>query len=101
MEKAQKMKIVDVKDIPFRLKKRGDEWLQQLLKIPPGKAWVLTTEEAGIQATSIRMMVDRLKKIGQLPDHYKTMQRTVRGKVTVYIMNTAKGTEESEKKTPY
>ena len=89
MEKAQKMKIVDVKEIPFKLKKRGDEWLQQLLKIPPGKAWVLTEEEAGVKATSVRMMVDRLKKIGQLPNHYKTMQRTIKGKITVYIINSA------------
>lgn len=89
MEKPQKMKIVSVKEIPFKLKKKGEEWLQQILKIPPGKAWVLTEEEAGIQGASIRMMVDRLKKIGQLPDHYKIVQRTVRGKLTMYIINTA------------
>lgn len=83
------MKIVSVKEIPFKLKKKGEEWLQQILKIPPGKAWVLTEEEAGIQGASIRMMVDRLKKIGQLPDHYKIVQRTVRGKLTMYIINTA------------
>jgi hypothetical protein len=82
------MKIVSVKEIPFRLKKRGDEWLQQILKIQPGKAWVITEEEAGIQAASLRMMVDRLKKIGQLSNHYKVIQRTIRGKVTVYIINT-------------
>jgi hypothetical protein len=94
------MKIVDVKDIPFKLKKRGDEWLQQLLKIPPGKAWVLTEEEAGVRATSVRMMVDRLKKMGQLPKNYKTMQRTVRGKMTIYIINSPEGTsEQTEKKT--
>jgi hypothetical protein len=94
------MKIVDVKEIPFRLKKRGDEWLQQLLKIPPGKAWVLTEEEAGVRATSVRMMVDRLKKMGQLPKNYKTMQRTVRGKMTIYIINSPEGTaEQTEKKT--
>ncbi|MGA2308133.1 MAG: hypothetical protein ABSG57_01125 [Candidatus Bathyarchaeia archaeon] len=89
MEKPQKMKIVSVKEIPFKLKKKGDEWLQQILKIPPGKAWVLTEEEAGIQAASLRMMVDRLKKIGELSDHYKLTQRMIKGKVTVYIINTA------------
>ncbi len=89
MEKSQKQKIVDVKEIPFRLKKKGDEWLQQILRIPPGKAWVLTEEEAGIQAASLRMMVDRLKKIGQLPSHYTIVQRTVKGKLTVYIINKA------------
>jgi hypothetical protein len=89
LEKPQKMKIISVKEIPFKLKKKGDEWLQQILKIPPGKAWVLTVEEAGIQAASIRMMVDRLRQIGELKDHYKVTQRTIKGKVTVYIINSA------------
>ncbi len=89
------MKIVGVKEIPFRLKKRGDEWLQQIIKIPPGKAWVLTEEEAGIQAASLRMMVDRLKKIGELRDHYKVIQRMVKGKVTVYIINIAEEQTEN------
>jgi hypothetical protein len=88
------MKIVDIKEIPFKLKKKGDEWLQQILKIPSGKAWVITEEEAGIQAASLRMMVDRLKQIRELPDHYKVTQRTIKGKVTVYIINTAEGTEK-------
>ena len=49
----------------------------------------VTEEEAGIQAASLRMMVDRLKKIGQLPSHYTIVQRTVKGKLTVYIINKA------------
>jgi hypothetical protein len=94
MEKSTKMHLIDENEIPGRLKRKGNEWLQAFLNIPRGKAWTLTEEEAGIKATSVRMMVTRLVKIGELPSTYKTMQRTVKGKMTVYVINSAEGTEK-------
>lgn len=66
--------------------------LRALLSIPNGKAWVLTEEEAGIRAVSIRLMVKKMKKMGKLPDTYETTQRTVKGKVSVYIINSSDNT---------
>lgn len=97
MERTQKMRIIDEKEIPVKIKKRGDQWLQLFLKIPLGKAWVVTEEEAGVKATSVRMMVTRLQKIGELSSNYRTMTRTVKGKVTVYVINSAEETEDERK----
>lgn len=98
MEKSAKMKLVDEKAIPGRIKKKAGEWLEMLLAIPAGKAWVITEEEAGVKATSIKTMVNRLIDVGQLPKNYRAIQRTVRGKVTVYVINSTKGTEQEAKK---
>lgn len=88
------MRLIDEKTVPGRIKKKAGEWLETLLTIPNGKAWVITEEEAGVKATSIKTMVNRLKDVGQLPKNYKAIQRTVRGKVTVYVINSIEGTEE-------
>lgn len=93
------MKLIDEKAIPGRIKKKSGEWLKILLKIPKGQAWVITEEEAGVKATSIKTMVNRLKEMGELPKNYKAIQRTIRGKVTVYIINSAKETEGESKIT--
>ena len=94
MEKAQKMRLVDEKELPIRMKKKSGEWLQAFQKIPKGKAWILTEEEAGVKASSIKIMVARLKKLGLLSNNYKVVQRTVKGKITIYVINSAEGTRE-------
>lgn len=95
--KQKKMQIIDEKDVPVRIKRKSAEWLEMFLKIPKGKAWVLTEEEAGVKAVSIKSIVNRLKAIGELPDSYKAAQRTGKdGKVTVYVLNSAEDTEETE-----
>lgn len=98
MEKAQKMKLIDEKELPIKMKKKGGEWLQAFQKIPIGKAWALTEEEAGVKASSIKIMVARLKKLGLLSNNYKVAQRTVKGKVTVYVINSIQGIEEQTEK---
>lgn len=90
------MKLIDEKAIPGRIKKKAGEWLEIIQKIPAGKAWVLTEEESGVKAVSIKTMVNRLKDVGQLPKNFKAIQRTVRGKVTVYIINSAEETRGTE-----
>jgi len=100
MEKSQKMKILDIKDVPAKIRKRRDQWLQVLLKIPPGKAWAVTEEEAGIKAASLKMMVYRLQKVGELPASYKSTIRTHEGKVTLYVLNCAKTDASREKSAP-
>lgn len=95
--RQKKMQIIDEKDIPMRIKRKSAEWLEMFLKIPKGKAWVLTEEEAGVKAVSIKSAVNRLKAIGELPDSYRAIQRTGKGrKVVVYILNAAEGIEETE-----
>lgn len=93
MEKSTKMKLIDEKAVPGRIKKRASEWLEVLLKIPKGQAWVVTEEDVGVKAVSIKAMVNRLKSVGELPKNYKVVQRTRRGKVTIYVINSAKETE--------
>jgi len=91
------MRLIDEKAIPGRMKKKSAEWLKVFLKIPKGKAWAVTEEEAGVKAVSIKTMVNRLKKIGELPSSYKAIQRTRKnGKVTIYVINSAEGTQRTE-----
>ena len=90
------MQIIDEKDVPVRIKRKSAEWLEMFLKIPKGKAWVVTEKEAGVKAVSIKAIVNRLKAIGELPDSYRAAQRTGKdGKVTVYVLNSTEGTEET------
>jgi len=91
------MRLIDEKEVPGKIKKKSAEWLELFKKIPKGKAWVITEEEAGVKATSIKTMLNRLKGIGELPDSYKAVQRTGKGgKVTIYIINSTGGTETAE-----
>jgi len=90
------MKLIDEKAIPGRIKKKAGEWLEIISRIPVGKAWVITEEEAGVKATSIKTMVNRLIEMEELPKNYKTVQRTIKGKVTVYIINSTEGTEKTK-----
>ena len=92
MEKASKMRLINENELPIRMKKKGAEWLQAFQKIPLGKAWVLTEEEAGVKASSVKIMLARLVKLGMLPKNFKVRQRTVKGKVTIYVINS--GVEE-------
>jgi hypothetical protein len=95
-EKASKMRLINEEDVPIKLKKKGSEWLQAFQKIPRGRAWALTEEEAGVKASSIKIMVARLKKLGLLSPHYKVAQRTIKDKLTVYVINSIKDTEETK-----
>jgi len=91
------MRLIDEKAIPGRIKKKSAEWLKVFLKIPKGKAWAITEEEVGVKAVSIKTMVNRLKQIGELPSSYKAIQRTRKnGKITIYVINSTEGTEETE-----
>ena len=98
MEKASKMKLIDESAIPGKIKTRHGEWLELLKAIPRGKAWVVTEEEAGVKAVSIKTIVNRLVETGELPKSYKAMQRTKGGKVTIYVVNSAEGTEDQTEK---
>lgn len=97
MERPAKMRLIDENAIPGRIKKRSREWLEMLKTIPEGKAWVVTEEEAGVKATSIKTMVNRLIEVKELSPSYKAIQRTKGGKVTIYVIHSAKVTEEGKK----
>lgn len=93
----KRMQFIDEKDIPVRIKRKSAEWLEMFLRIPKGKALVLTEREAGVKAISIKTMVNRLKAIGELPDNYSAIQRKGKdGKITVYVLNSSEETEEAE-----
>lgn len=87
------MRLIDEKEIPYRIKKKSRQWLIMLKKIPVGKAWVVTEEEVGVKAVSLKSMVNRLKKEGMLSDNYVVSQRTGKdGKITIYVANSSKET---------
>ena len=44
------MHLIDEKEVPGRIKRKSAEWLELFKKIPKGKAWVITEEEAGVKA---------------------------------------------------
>ena len=87
-----KFKLIDEDTIPGKVKKRHGEWLEMLKAIPRGKAWVATEEEAGVKAISVKTIVNRLVETGELPKSYKAIQRTKNGKITIYVINSAKET---------
>ena len=84
------MKIIDLKDIPFPLRKVSKvskEWIKQILSIPPHKAWVITSMDTKVHCESVVAAVRRLKKRKEIPDYYQAAERTINGELTVYIIN--------------
>jgi len=84
------MRFIGVDQIPRKRAKRTEEWLVLLKKIPKGKAWVTTEKELGVSAVSVKTIVNRYVRNGLIPKGYKVMQRTVDGKLTIYILNESK-----------
>lgn len=95
MAELKKMRIISEEEIPAKIKKRESEWLEMIQRIPKGKAWIVTEEEAGVKAISLKTTVNRLIKSGLLSDNFKVIRRTgMNGKVTMYVVNSAKGAEQ-------
>ncbi len=84
------MKLIDEDKLPVKIKKRTDEWVKLLLKIPKGKAWVVTEKDIPTSADNIKTMVTRLTSKGLIPKSFRVVQRTKEGKTTLYIINSAK-----------
>ena len=100
MEKATKLNLVDESEVPGRTGKRSEEWLRLFQKIPQGKALVLKQEELDVKTITVAYLVGRFKRTGALPSSYRAIRRKIKGKDTVYIVNSTEGTEEQiEKQT--
>jgi hypothetical protein len=91
MKPPSNLKLIEEHDMPCarRSKKAYDQWLENILKIPKGKAWIMSEDEAGSYA-AVRMMVKSLKQKGRLPLNIIVRLRTIEGKKLIYIVNSAK-----------
>lgn len=98
LEKTAKLNLIEESEVPGRAKKRSEEWLQLFKKIPKGKALVLTQDEYGVKPITVAYMVSKFKRTGDLPASYKAIRRTVKGKNTIYVLNSIEGTEEQTEK---
>ncbi|MCP8309178.1 MAG: hypothetical protein H3Z54_10890 [archaeon] len=86
----QKLEFIPEDKVPTRIKKKGQEWLKLFRSIPKGQALVLSEDEIGVQASTVKTTVARFKKLGDLPSGYRVVQRTMGNKVMVYVINSAK-----------
>lgn len=94
MEKPSKLNLIDETAIPGRVKKKHAQWLELLKMIPQGKAYAVTEADLGVKAISVKTIVNRMVETGEIPKSYSVLQRTVNGKITVYIVNSAKEANE-------
>lgn len=91
MEKiTAKYKLIDEDAIPGKAKKRHSEWLELLQSIPEGKAIAITQDESGVQPVTIKAIVNRMIRTGEVSKNFRTIQRTQKGKITIYILNSKK-----------
>lgn len=80
--------------VPQKIMTRRKEWLEALKSIPKGTAIAVTREHFKMSPGNVKIMVGRLKKDKLLPKSYYTTGRTINGKETVYVVHSAKGTDE-------
>lgn len=85
----QEMKLIDEQAIPGKVHRKTEQWLNQLKDIPAGKAWAVTEDDLGVTPTSLKITVRRLVEKKLLPKTYRVMQRTVNGKLILYVVNSA------------
>lgn len=93
--KEPELKFISEDALPVKMKRRSLEWLKLLKKIPEGQAMVTSPKELGVSGSSIKIMVARLRRTGQLSSNYYVTQRTMGDKTTIYIVHSAKGTEKA------
>ena len=89
---ADALKLIEESDMPRAHVGRPSvygAWLEQILKIPKGQAWIMTEEEAGSYG-ALRAMLKILKRKGRLPKNFVVRLRTVDGKKMIYIVNSAR-----------
>lgn len=77
-----------------KLRKRTEEWLQTLQKIPEGKALLITNKDTSLSIFTLEMHVRRFIKEGKLPKNYRVTHRKVGDTVTLYVVNSTESDVE-------
>lgn len=95
------MKIIDAEKVPGLIRRKRQEWIELLNRIPVGKAWVIDEKDSKFKAPNVKAMVNRIMREGDVKDVYRVIQRTRSGKATIYIINEGKdgkgsGSEQKE-----
>lgn len=88
------LKLISEDEVPGKLRGIGERWINLAKGIPKGQALSGTEKEFGARADSVKATFDRLKKAGLLSNDYHVTQRTRNDTVTIYIVHSAKTTEE-------
>jgi hypothetical protein len=88
------LKLISEDEVPAKLRGTSEQWINLVKGIPKGQALSGTEREFGVSADSVKAAFLRLKKIGLLSNDYHVTQRTRNGAVTIYIVHSAKTTEE-------
>ncbi len=83
-------RIVDESELPLVKNRTRDEWLALFSQIPSGKALVTSEKDLGVTVGSIHELVTHYVKKGLIPSGFKVHRRTEGGKVTIYIVHSAK-----------
>jgi len=94
--KKPEFRLISEDKVPVKLRRSSQQWLNILRSIPEGKALVATEDELGVKSSSVKFMVDRLKKAGLLKGNYYTTRRTVEDVITVFVVHSAKLEGESK-----
>jgi hypothetical protein len=84
------MKLVDADKVPGLIRRKRQEWIELLGRIPIGKAWVIDEKDSKFKAPNVKAMVNRIMREGDVKDTYRVVQRTRSGKATIYIINEGK-----------
>ena len=82
-------KLYDISDIPGKVNRREAEWLKILKSIPKGKALGGTREQLGSREAA-GTIIRRYTKKKLIPKGYCAMQRTVAGKILIFIIHKGK-----------
>lgn len=89
------LKLISEDEVPLKSRAGiGERWIKLAKEIPKGQALSGTEREFGARADSVKATFDRLKKAGLLSDDYHVTQRMRNDTVTIYIIHSAKTTEE-------
>jgi len=84
------LRFVSEDKVPRRVQKRKEEYVKLFRSIPKGQALVLTEKDLGVSLVTVRYMVSKLKREKLLGQNYYATRRTVGGKETLYVVNSAK-----------
>lgn len=85
----KKYKLVSEDELPTRLRKSSQQWVETLESIPKGQAIETTREDLGLHEVSVRNIIRKLKDAKLLDENYYVTTREQGGVRKIYIVHSA------------
>ena len=87
---GKQIKVISEDDVPSRMGTQSARVIALCKSIPKGGAISVTKDDIGMISASVYILVNKMKRKGELPKGFYCTTRTVNGKKIMYLVNSTK-----------